>query len=76
MDRKTKVDIIVEVLGEKDPRIQRLVALNDIVRAFAEKAKDGNQGEGLEINMEVVAEWAELQDEYYKQALEKIQTMN
>lgn len=76
MDRKTKVDIIVEVLGEKDPEIQRLVALDNKVRAFAEKAKDETQDDGSLMGVEVVAEWAMLQDKYYKLALERKQMTN
>lgn len=71
---KTKVDIIVEILGERNPEIQRLVALDDKVRTFAAKAEEGD--DISEMSVEVIAEWALLQDKYYAIALEKRQTMN
>lgn len=71
---KSKVDIIVEVLGERNPEIQRLVALDDTIRTFAAKAEQGDNSSSMSI--EIVAEWAMLQDKYYKIALEKRQTMN
>lgn len=72
--RKSKVDIIVEVLGERNPEIQRLVVLDDKVRTFAAKAAEGD--DTSEMSVEIIAEWALLQDKYYAIALEKKQTMN
>lgn len=73
-EMKSKVDIIVEVLGERDPEIQRLVALDDKVRTFASKSEAGDNDSLMSV--EVVAEWAMLQEKYYRMALEKKQTMN
>lgn len=73
-EMKSKVDIIVEVLGERDPEIQRLVALDDKVRTFASKSEAGDDDSLMSV--EVVAEWAMLQEKYYRMALEKKQTMN
>lgn len=73
-ERKSKVDIIVEVLGERNPEIQRLVALDDKVRTFASKAEEGDDDSLM--NVEIIAEWAMLQNKYYTMALEKRQTMN
>lgn len=73
-ERKSKVDIIVDILGERHPEIQRLVALDDKVRAFASKAEEGDEDSLM--NIEIVAEWAMLQNKYYTIALEKRQTMN
>lgn len=73
-EMKSKVDIIVEVLGERNPEIQRLVALDDKVRTFASKSEAGDNDSLMSV--EVVAEWAMLQEKYYRMALEKKQTMN
>lgn len=73
-EMKSKVDIIVEVLGERNPEIQRLVALDDKVRTFASKSEAGDNDSLMSVK--VVAEWAMLQEKYYRMALEKKQTMN
>lgn len=36
----TKLDIIVEVLGEREPEIRRLVTLDDRIRTFAESGDE------------------------------------
>lgn len=68
----TKLDIIVEVLGEREPEIRRLVILDDRLRMFAES--DDENGPGIPI--ELVAEWAMLLNKYYPLALEKRNMMN
>lgn len=73
-ERKSKVDIIVDILGERNPEIQRLVALDDKVRTFVLKAEEGDTDSLM--NIEIVVEWAMLQNKYYTIALEKKQTMN
>lgn len=73
-ERKSKVDIIVDILGERNPEIQRLVALDDKVRTFVLKAEEGDNDSLM--NIEIVVEWAMLQNKYYTIALEKKQTMN
>ena len=70
---KTKVDIIVEILGERDPEIQRLVALDDKVRTFAAKAEEGD--DTSEMSIEIIAEWALLQDKFYAMAVKKKRAM-
>lgn len=73
-EKKSKVDIIVDILGERNPEIQRLVALDDKVRTFVLKAEEGDNDSLM--NIEIVVEWAMLQNKYYTIALEKKQTMN
>lgn len=73
-EKKSKVDIIVDILGERNPEIQRLVALDDKVRTFVLKAEEGDTDSLM--NIEIVVEWAMLQNKYYTIALEKKQTMN
>ena len=63
----TKLDIIVEVLGEREPEIRRLVIL-----MFAESNDENGPG----IPIELVAEWAMLLNKYYPLALEKRNMMN
>lgn len=72
--KKTKVDIIVEVLGTALPEIKRLVWLDQVIRDFSSKVDDPDQSETMDI--EVVAEWATLMDQYYQMALEKKEQMN
>ena len=57
----TKLDIIVEVLGEREPEIRRLVILDDRLRMFAESNDENGPG----IPIELVAEWAMLLNKYY-----------
>ena len=45
----TKLDIIVEVLGEREPEIRRLVTLDDRIRTFAEFGDENGQRMPIEI---------------------------
>ena len=68
----TKLDIIVEVLGEREPEIRRLVTLDDRIRTFAESGDENGQS----MPIELIAEWAMLLDKYYPLALEKRNSLN
>lgn len=68
----TKLDIIVEVLGEREPEIRRLVTLDDRIRRFAESGDENAQ----RMPIELIAEWAMLLDKYYPLALEKRNSLN
>lgn len=68
----TKLDIIVEVLGEREPEIRRLVTLDDRIRTFAESGDENGQ----RMPIELIVEWAMLLDKYYPLALEKRNSLN
>ena len=68
----TKLDIIVEVLGEREPEIRRLVTLDDRIRTFAESGDENGQ----RMPIELIAECAMLLDKYYPLALEKRNSLN
>ena len=68
----TKLDIIVEILGEREPEIRRLVTLDDRIRTFAESGDENGQ----RMPIELIAEWAMLLDKYYPLALEKRNSLN
>lgn len=72
---KTKVDIIVEMLGADSPELQRLVWLDKTVRDFSTKDEE-NPDSGEMMDARIVAEWFELQERYYKLALEKKLSLN
>lgn len=72
---KTKVDIIVEMLGTNSPELQRLVRLDKTVRDFGAKDEE-NPNNTETMDARIVAEWFELQEKYYKLALEKKQSLN
>lgn len=73
-NKKTKVDIIVEILGTTLPEIKRLVWLDQVLRDFALDAGNSNNNETM--GVEVVAEWASLMEKYYQIALERKEQMN
>ena len=54
----TKLDIIVEVLGEREPEIRRLVILDDRLRMFADLTMKMVRAYLIEL----VAEWAMLRE--------------
>lgn len=72
---KTKVDIIVEMLGTDSTELQRLVWLDKTVRDFGTRDEE-NPDNGEMMDARIVAEWFKLQERYYKLALEKKLSLN
>jgi len=66
--QRTKVDIIIEYLGKKEPEIKRLIAIDKKIRAFAELAKKEEEYTGPGMDITLLAEWKMLLDKYYPMA--------